>query len=52
MNCPACNNILQQMKIKDVTLDVCNHGCGGVWFDDNEIKKNLTNHMNQKETYF
>ena len=39
MICPECNNTLQKMTVNDVTLDVCNHGCGGVWFDDQEINK-------------
>lgn len=39
MICPACSNNLQQMVINDVTLDVCVGGCGGVWFDDLELKK-------------
>jgi len=39
MICPECNNTLQKMTVNDVTLDVCKHGCGGVWFDDQEIQK-------------
>ena len=39
MNCPACSNQLQQMAVGDVTVDVCKRGCGGIWFDNFEIKK-------------
>lgn len=39
MKCPACNNQLQEMTVEDVTLDVCKGGCGGIWFDNFEIKK-------------
>jgi Zn-finger nucleic acid-binding protein len=39
MNCPACKNLLQQVKAGDVTVDVCKGGCGGIWFDNFEIKK-------------
>ena len=39
MKCPACSNELKQMKVADVTVDVCEGGCGGVWFDNFELKK-------------
>ena len=39
MKCPACSNQLQQMKIEDIAIDVCKGGCGGMWFDNFEIKK-------------
>jgi Zn-finger nucleic acid-binding protein len=39
MNCPACNNELTAKTIGDVTVDICQNGCGGIWFDAFEIKK-------------
>ena len=39
MNCPACPNQLQQMTVDDITVDVCKGGCGGIWFDNFELKK-------------
>jgi len=39
MECPACGNQLQQMTAGDVTVDVCKGGCGGIWFDNFELKK-------------
>ncbi|MFC1738808.1 zf-TFIIB domain-containing protein [Planctomycetota bacterium] len=39
MKCPACSNQLNQMKVGDVTVDVCEGGCGGMWFDNFEMKK-------------
>ena len=39
MKCPACSNSLQQITIKEVTVNVCKDGCGGIWFDNFEIKK-------------
>ncbi len=39
MKCPACENTLQEMSIGDVTVDVCKGGCGGIWFDNFELKK-------------
>ena len=39
MKCPACGNMLQEMTVGAITVDVCKGGCGGVWFDNFEIKK-------------
>jgi Zn-finger nucleic acid-binding protein len=39
MKCPACESQLQQMTIAGVTVDVCKGGCGGIWFDNFELKK-------------
>jgi Zn-finger nucleic acid-binding protein len=39
MNCPACGNQLQQITVSDVSVDVCKGGCGGIWFDNFELKK-------------
>lgn len=39
MKCPACESVLQEMTVGDVTVDVCQGGCGGIWFDNFEIKK-------------
>ena len=39
MKCPACGNMLQTMTVGGVTVDACKGGCGGVWFDNFEIKK-------------
>ena len=39
MKCPACSNELQEMTVADVTVDVCKGGCGGIWFDNFELKK-------------
>ena len=39
MECPACSNMLQEVTVADVTVDVCKGGCGGIWFDQFELKK-------------
>ena len=39
MKCPACSNELKEMTVADVTVDVCEGGCGGIWFDNFELKK-------------
>ncbi len=39
MNCPACALQLEAITVGEITVDVCTHGCGGVWFDQFELKK-------------
>ena len=39
MNCPACGNVLKEMTVSDISVDVCQGGCGGIWFDNFELKK-------------
>jgi Zn-finger nucleic acid-binding protein len=39
MQCPVCKRQLQQITAGDVTVEVCKGGCGGLWFDNQELKK-------------
>jgi len=39
MRCPACTKELSASTVGGVTVDVCRGGCGGIWFDNLEIKK-------------
>ena len=39
MDCPACGNELTQVKADGVTIDVCQGGCGGLWFDAFELRR-------------
>jgi Zn-finger nucleic acid-binding protein len=39
MKCPACDNELTEVTIGKVTVDVCHGGCGGIWFDNFELKR-------------
>ena len=39
MQCPVCGNALATMTVADVTVDVCRGGCGGIWFDNQEVRK-------------
>jgi len=39
MNCPACGNALTKTRAGAIAVDVCQQGCGGVWFDNHELKK-------------
>lgn len=39
MNCPACAHDLQPLTVGNLTVDACDGGCGGLWFDAFELKK-------------
>lgn len=39
MKCPACHRTLRSKMVAEVTVDVCSNGCGGIWFDQGELKK-------------
>jgi len=36
--CPACGNKLAKTEIEGKMIDVCQDGCGGIWFDHYEIR--------------
>ena len=37
MQCPACHRALSSLTVGDVTVDVCQDGCAGMWFDHGEL---------------
>lgn len=37
--CPACGDQLQEMACNELVLDVCRNGCGGIWFDNFELRQ-------------
>ena len=39
MKCPACETDMSQLTVAEVEVDVCKGGCGGVWFDNYELRK-------------
>ena len=39
MKCPACFNELKEIQVSNLTVDVCQGGCGGIWFDAFELQK-------------
>lgn len=39
MICPRCRTETIEMENNSVKLDVCFNGCGGIWFDQFELKK-------------
>ncbi len=44
MQCPACGNELTAKSVDDVDVDVCDGGCGGIWFENWEL-----GHFDQKQ---
>lgn len=39
MKCPACRRELKNIKVGSVNLDICQGGCGGIWFGGAELDK-------------
>ncbi len=39
MNCPACGKTLKTIKADEIEVDICEGGCGGIWFDWFELSK-------------
>lgn len=39
MKCPACFNELTQTQVGSLVVDVCQDGCGGIWFDAFELPR-------------
>jgi Zn-finger nucleic acid-binding protein len=39
MKCPACFNDLTEIQVGNLKVDVCQGGCGGIWFDAFELQK-------------
>jgi uncharacterized protein len=39
MKCPACYNTLTQVQVGTLTVDACQEGCGGIWFDAFELER-------------
>jgi Zn-finger nucleic acid-binding protein len=39
MKCPACFNELQEVQVGSLKVDVCQGGCGGIWFDAFELQR-------------
>jgi uncharacterized protein len=39
MNCPACKGALREKSASGMVVDACYGGCGGIWFDRNELQR-------------
>lgn len=37
MQCPVCSKVLVGLAAGDIHLEVCRDGCGGIWFDRDEL---------------
>lgn len=52
MKCPACGNTLLEAAFGEVLLDVCAGGCGGIWFDKDELDRFDGSNDQQIESIF
>jgi Zn-finger nucleic acid-binding protein len=39
MNCPACAAPLESLPLEGMSVDICRHGCGGIFFDNFELAR-------------
>jgi Zn-finger nucleic acid-binding protein len=39
MKCPACFQELTELQVGSLYVDVCQGGCGGIWFDAFELQR-------------
>jgi Zn-finger nucleic acid-binding protein len=39
MQCPACFHALTEVQVGSLLVDVCQGGCGGIWFDAFELQQ-------------
>lgn len=39
MRCPACGKALTEVSAGEIRVDACVGGCGGIWFDQLELKR-------------
>jgi Zn-finger nucleic acid-binding protein len=49
MRCPACGHALTEINLGSVAVDICEAGCGGIWFDANELNKVEQEHAGAPE---
>jgi Zn-finger nucleic acid-binding protein len=39
MKCPACKSTLHESNAGGLAVDICDQGCGGIWFDSSELNR-------------
>ncbi len=39
MDCPACSRELRELATEQLHVDVCDGGCGGIWFDAGRLAR-------------
>mgnify|MGYP006436422485 CR=1 FL=1 len=44
LRCPRCHSGMTAETVDGLELDVC-YGCGGIWYDRDELKARLKSHM-------
>lgn len=38
MKCPACSTFMKTVQAGEIHVELCSDGCGGMWFDQLELK--------------
>ncbi len=44
MQCPVCDSLLSEVTQSGIAVDMCRDGCGGIWFDNQELERILRSH--------
>ena len=52
MQCPACFHQLTQLQVGNLFVDVCQGGCGGIWFDGFELQRVDEEHLELTDADF
>jgi len=50
MECPVCTNALTTMTVGRITVDICEKGCAGIWFDRYELMRVDESHESAGES--
>jgi Zn-finger nucleic acid-binding protein len=50
IDCPVCGRPLIPLAVGRVVVDVCHHGCGGIWFDHFELQRFDEHHEGEGKT--
>ncbi len=46
IKCPACGTLMKKICIGGkFYVDICSQGCGGIWFDNQELEKLSSEHL-------
>ena len=52
MDCPACQSKLNEVDVCGLRVDLCQNGCGGIWFDRFELNQTNTIHAHTIQNLF
>jgi len=52
MHCPACESKLNEVDLCGLRVDLCQNGCGGIWFDRFELNQTSKIHAELIQSLF